>query len=738
MYRNDLGIKIAVPFLNLRRKALNDKRRSGLPNKKRQVSRMEFTPRLKQILQVLLREDGSVSVKYLAEQVGVSKRTVQRELEDLNHLLKGYEVQFLSKTGVGVWLEGNREEKERLLQEITRGDNYDVSNREERRKRLLLEILKEKGFKKLYYYSSQFEVSEATISADLDFIAKWLNQYELFVIRKPGSGIAVEGSEENFRKAIRAFINENIDTKVVREAYEESADLPEKYKELKKKNFSPILDVDITRRVVDCIMGMNNTKVLSLTENSYIGLIIHISIAISRILKNEVIESNRQWEISVKEDEDYQLAQAIVKKLEKKFEIQIPEVELSYICLHIKGAKHEKIQWDGKEPLKPESREIQHIVNDMINAFDKEQAYLLRQDDEFIQGLLVHLQPTLIRLIYGMQIQNPILADIQKSYPEIYLKCKQVAKVLEDSIGKPIPEEEIGFLAVHFGAAIVRLEGKKEEVRKVHVGVVCSSGIGISRLMSSKLEKVFRDRMNITAYGTKDITPYVAGKTDFFISSIPIDVQDTPVVYVNPLLNKDDMEEIRRMTYKYERISEKYKESDEFSMQLEEINLVAAQINTIIKYMKFFKVDSEITFEELLIAVGEKMSPYLDRQEMIREALQRREQICSQIFAEFGFALLHARTKGVIRPEFAVCMPWDLEKFKKPYFKEITTVFIMLIPEDDNIKINTDILGYISSRLIEQNEFMEVVSHGQAEEIRDLLSRYLKKFFYQFISGPMA
>ena len=42
---------------------------------------MEITSRMKQILQVLLRESAAVSVKYLAEQIGVSKRTAQRELE---------------------------------------------------------------------------------------------------------------------------------------------------------------------------------------------------------------------------------------------------------------------------------------------------------------------------------------------------------------------------------------------------------------------------------------------------------------------------------------------------------------------------------------------------------------------------------------------------------------------------------------------------------------------------------
>ena len=155
---------------------------------------MEISPRMKQIFQVLLKEKSAISVKALAEQVGVSKRTVQRELEYVNGCLKPYELKFMSKTGVGIWLEGSEEEKERMRRDISGGDDYDVSNREERRKRLILEILREKGLKKLFYYSSQSGVSEATVSTDLEAVESWLNRYGLHVKRKPGSGISVEGA----------------------------------------------------------------------------------------------------------------------------------------------------------------------------------------------------------------------------------------------------------------------------------------------------------------------------------------------------------------------------------------------------------------------------------------------------------------------------------------------------------------------------------------------------------------
>ena len=697
---------------------------------------MNASARMRQILTLLLRQEKPVSVKYLAEHMDISKRTIQRELEYARTALKGYEIEFMSKTGVGIWLKGSEEEKIRLNEELSEGEEFDVSNREERRKRLILGILKEKGLRKLFYYSSQFQVSEATISADLEAIEGWLAKYGLKIERKPGSGISINGSEEDYRRAIRAFINENIDTKVLKDAYELD-DMEEDYcATLQKSEIGKILDNEIVGRVIDCISGMDNTRVMTLTESSYVGLVIHISIAINRIMKNEVIDSNESWQQQLSKDEDYELAEQIVHELEEEFEITIPNVEVSYICLHIKGAKHEKIQWDDKTGTVTDNRELQRLVNQMVDAFDSEQAYLLKQDEEFIQGLLAHLQPTLVRLAHGMQIQNPVLADIKENYPDIFSRCLKVAEVLEKETGKKVPEEETGFLTVHFGAAMVRMEGKQENIRKVDIGVICSSGIGISRLMVSKLEKTFRDRVNLTAYGKNDITPYVQGKTDFFISSIEVEQLEDLVVMVNPLLNEADIEKIRKMVYQYERMPKKHKveEADPFTIQLDDINQLAAQISLIIKYMEFFKVDNKISFEELLMAIGEKFSPYSDRSAMIQDDLMRREKMSSQIFGEFGFALLHTRTKGVTRPAFAVCMTKDLEAFEDPYFKGIKVVFVMLVPVDDLIRINNEIMGYISGMLIEEVEFLPLAERGDKEEIRSCLSRYLKQFFKKYLA----
>lgn len=684
---------------------------------------------------IMLENEGVISVKELARRIGVSKRTVQRELEYIGSGLKPYQITFETKTGTGVWLAGREEDRQKLLEKLKQKDNYDMTNREERRKRLVLEILKNKGLKKLFYYASQFQVSEATISTDLEAVEGWLREQNLIVTRKPGSGIEVNGTEKNYRRAIRTFIEENIDTQMIRESYE----MEEGEKGIHTiygSRIGQILNETILKRVVNCLSTIEDKRMLTLTDSSYIGLVLHISIAMSRILKNEIIEQKDSWRSQMVKDEEYKLAEEIVKRLETEFALEIPDIETMYICLHIKGAKHQGIEWDGQKTVEVERKELLDLVNEMINAYDSRNSFAIKQDNEFIQGLLAHLQPTFVRLLYDMKIANPVLGDIKQSYPDIFERSKRAAAVLEQWMGKPVPETEVGFLTIHFGAAQVRMEGKKEKIRRVAVGIICASGIGISRLMLTKLDKIFREQIQMETYGQNDITPYIAGKMDFFVSSIalkPADV-DVDVIQVNPLLNNEDIEKIRQKIFYYERVPKKEQEETRFMMELEQVNILAMQIKTILRYMEVFRVSNDLTFEELVIAISEKMSPYRDQQVMIQEDIEQREKLGSQIFAEFGFGLLHTRTKGVVRPSFSICVTKDLGAFCNPYFKGIQVVLVMLIPMDENIQVNSEILGYISSVLIEDYTFLDAISRGEREEIQMELSEHLREFFNQYLN----
>ncbi len=696
---------------------------------------MDFTPRMQQILLLMLNEDKVISVKNLAEQMNLSKRTVQRELEYLGKALKEYNVTFCSKTGTGVWLEGEPEDKERLFRQLSEKDTLDVSDRTERRKRLILEILKDKTLKKLYYYSDLFGVSEATISADLEAAEEWFAPFNLKINRKPGYGISIEGREKDFRLALRAFIDENIDTRFIRDIYEEKDQaLFELVENKNDKNIYKILNNDLLLRVIACIQRVKDRRLLNLTENSYVGLVLHVTIAVNRILGKEILEANEAMVKSLRGDEDFRLAGRIVEELRKEFEIEIPEIEVAYVCLHIKGAKVQQIELDEDSKARVSGqRELLSVVNAMIDRFDPAVAWQLKQDEEFVvQGLAAHLQPTLVRLANNMKIENPLLEQIKNDYAAIFERCRDVAEVIEEHYGFTVPEPEIGYLAIHFGAAMVRLESRKEVKRKVNMGVVCASGIGISRLMCSRINKFFKDRIELTAYGVNDLNPFALEHTDFFVSTLPIR-ENADILYVSPLLTSQEMEQIAARVREYERMPAAGKENEAFTRQLEEVNYMATQIKSLIKRFRRTKIGTAAAFGELLLKAGEEQTPYADRQTMIVEALKRRETMGSQFFPDFSFALLHARTAGVTKPVFTVFVPESGERFTAPDMKGIRAAIVMLMPEEGHTQENADMLGYLSQMLVEEDEFLNAIITKEEESVRDLLSRYLKKYFDQYL-----
>ena len=58
----------------------------------------------------------------------------------------------------------------------------------------------------------------------------------------------------------------------------------------------------------------------------------------------------------------------------------------------------------------------------------------------------------------------------------------------------------------------------------------------------------------------------------------------------------------------------------------------------------------------------------------------------------------------------------------------------MLLPVDDNIKINSEILGFISSSLIEDYDFLMGMAEWEKGIVEQSLSKQLRKFFNQYLN----
>ncbi len=694
---------------------------------------MEFTPRIQQILRIMLDSKGPVNKQEIADDIGVSKRTVQREFEYLELCIKRYGLKLTNHKGIGVEIQGSPENIEKLREDLGDQQYPDAADREGRRRRLLFELLRDRTPHKLFYYSQLLGVSEATAGSDMDALCPWLEESRLGIVKRPGYGVILEGDERDYREAMRRFIEEtagqsdayssgDITGEIFAEALLDAAD----------SGIYSLLEGDTVRRVDKVLRGLNEPKILQLADSAYAGLVIHISIVIERLQQGAALKSVPPEMGDLEFWDDYDLAVRILEAMEKEFEILIPRGELSYVLLHIRGAK---MAYTGEEQEFPSDLgddRLLPMIDRMIDVYNKDIANELKEDEEFLRGLLVHLRPVLVRLSTGLRIHNPILEDIKEEYAEIFEACRRAAQVITEETGYEVNEEEVGFLAMHFGAAQERVKENKQYTRKVNIGIVCASGFGVARLMMTRLKDKLGDKAILKAYGKGEINKYVITGTDFFVSTMNLDQLPVDYLQVSPLIPPKDLNKIE---YKLEDYSHIRRDTTEtpFNRRLDEAYFLIREIKSIIRRYKRMETSETIRFRELLQFMTMQVTDSLHAAAALRDGIEARERLNSQIFPELGIALLHCRSGAVREPVFISCTPRGDGNFKDPYFKGIRAALLMCMPVDDDRKMHAEVLGSISGSMITNPYFLKLIKTGREDEIRAELAKELKCFFFDYL-----
>ena len=694
---------------------------------------MEFTPRTQQILKILLTYRTPVSKQEIADDLGVSKRTVQREFDYLELCIRKYNLKLVNYKGKGVALSGKQEDLDKL-QDSLGGQQYpDAADREGRRRRLLFELLRDRTPRKLFYYSQMLGVSEATAGSDMDALCEWLEESHLDIVRRPGYGVILEGEERYYREAMRRFIEEtagqseayssgDINGEIFAEALLNAAD----------SGIYSLLEGDTVRRVDKVLRELNEPKILHLADSAYAGLVIHISIVIERLQQGAALDNVPPEMGNLEFWDDYDLAVRILEAMENEFEIAIPRGELSYVLLHIRGAK---MAYTGEEMELPSDMgddKILPMIDRMIDVYDKDIADELKEDEEFLRGLLVHLRPVLVRLSTGLRIHNPILDDIKEEYGDIFEACRRASRVITEETGYEVNEEEVGFLAMHFGAAQERVRENKQYTRKVNIGIVCASGFGVARLMMTRLKDKLGNKAILKAYGKGEINKYVITGTDFFVSTMNLDQLPVDYLQVSPLIPPKDLVKIE---YKLEDYSHIRRDTTEtpFNRRLDEAYFLIREIKSIIRRYRRMETSETIRFRELLQFLTMQVTDSLHAAAALRDGIEERERLNSQIFPELGIALLHCRSGAVREPVFISCTPRNGGNFRDPYFKGIRAALLMVMPIDDDRKMHAEVLGSISGAMVTNQYFLQTIKTGKEDEIRAELARELKCFFFDYL-----
>ncbi|WP_230225871.1 BglG family transcription antiterminator [Allobaculum mucilyticum] len=625
-----------------------------------------------------------------------------RELETVRLILDQYNLSLVTRPGLA--LQGD---SSLIARDLDGRQAPEALDRDERQDMLLYELLRSEEKEKLVVYAARFQVSEATISHDLEDLQKRLKQWDL-KLSKDGT---VSGSEESRRQAMASLLRDGVEYKTV--DYLDPDTVLEQI--FSGSAIFSLLNQDILRRVLDLFSSQREELGLSRFEqNSYIGLVIHLVIALDRIQSGE--SSGDTIEGLPDLEESRQNAAKIAVLMEEKFELTFPASEIDAIALHLRGAKVNASNAEGI--LDHDQNEILELARLFVESFPASDAAQLSTDPQFIQGLLSHLEPTVIRLKKGLPIYNPLLKSLKEQYGELFEKTRQAARPIEQSLGVVLSDEEIGFLTMHVGACFER--SGYQYRRKVRTAVVCASGIGVSALLCARLKTAFASQMeleNLSLMQAKSRSDF-----EFFITTFHPGTLPAPFIQVSPMLPVSDLKKIQEQLALLQSqpapSSMVQTAMDEDLQKLEEaVQAVRRLISRIPIVHSASQKAEELIHEAAGILEGD--------QKQLEADLLQREQLGPVVDQQEGFGLFHARSTGTQKPQAVVLVP------QQGTFNGSLRVILVTILPEDHTKAMQEVLSELNVALAVDEQFRHTMLNGSDQERQDALNRILTGYLHR-------
>ena len=478
-----------------------------------------------------LSENEYQTAEALAEELGVSSKTIRNQLKNLNELLSEFEVYVESKHGAGYRLvvenPSRRKELEELMQKRELQESAIPNSSEERVQYLLEYLLNAEGYVKLDDLSELLYISKKTLTNNLKEVECLLGEYNLCLKRKPNYGVRVEGKEFDRRLCIAGYVAKKI-------------------RLLEKLDG----DQDVTEEIqwiYQCVRGCLSKYNFDISNVAFQNLILHIQIAILRMRGGHYVPMAEGDGEKVRNRKTYRMAEEILGKIKDKFRVEFPPSEIVYIAIHLEGKKM-VANIGGCEDAEGNlviSQEISDLVDQMLGAVYDAFKFDFRDDLELRMSLSQHMVPLVVRLRHDMKLTNPLLKDIKERYSFAYTMATTACVVLNHKYHKTLKEDEVGYIALLFALA---LERKKTEVAKKNILLVCASGRGSAQLLLHRYKTEFGPYLNkVSVCDVGRIGEQDFSEIDYVFTTVPIPVKiPVPIQEVEYFLKSADIQAVKK------------------------------------------------------------------------------------------------------------------------------------------------------------------------------------------------
>lgn len=269
-------------------------------------------------------------------------------------------------------------------------------------------------------------------------IEKVLNNNVVISLDASGKDVIVMGSGIAFQKKRGDIIDQK---KIERIFTQNDSDLASKIQSALKD--IPIEYLEFTEQMIHYAQNELDTK---FNDNLYLSLMDHIYFTIKRYHENMLIQNRLLFETKLMYPEEFRVGNEIVQKMNKMFNVDLPENEAAFIALHFVNAN---LGTDN-----PSSKTQDKIVQDMLTIIKNYFKLSINSDTLQYVRLVRHLK-FFAQRITQKKMQATSGGDVQlfsvvkERYLISYECVQRISQYLQIEYGYNISDEEKLYLTIH-------------------------------------------------------------------------------------------------------------------------------------------------------------------------------------------------------------------------------------------------------------------------------------------------
>jgi mannitol operon transcriptional antiterminator len=682
----------------------------------------KITARQRQIIWLLLGVSEEITAAEIASDTGVSVRTVHREMEDIEQILKDFGLDLSRKSGKGIQLSGPEKGLEALRLFLQEEKPVEYSG-EDRKIYELCSLLEAEEPVKLFSLAHSLKVTVATISYDLDELEPWVRKFGLQLVRRRGYGVEITGTEVDKRRAICRLAAEHLDQSDLVGHMPLMQGNPVFNMLLSTVGKNNLMDVENT------LWDMEWTWTAELPEIVYMELLLGLSVTARRVyIGREIDHAEDVGYPRMSDHRNIAGSEQFVQRLGHTLGLVFPRTEMMYVA-----GLFDRVQESfSSTGIAYGNIELVEIVYRLTENIAKRTGIPFPRDRSLREGLIEHMDPALKRIREGTRIRNPLLGPIRKDYEYLFIIVRAAVEDVE--LDLEIPDEEIGFLVMHFGASVERLNQLRRGVRAI---LVCASGLSSSRLLATRLGK---ELPQIEVMG--NVSWYEAARLpeedyDLIISTIDLPLSKDRYIKISPLLTGEEIEKL--LSYIQNTVPKEreapapgetgtvVREEAAFD-RMRSYKIILEEIISLIERFRFYQLDnSGMNLSDTLAGMLDMIADFgvIGDAGLVLDRLMERERMASQVIPDTRLALFHTRSSHIHKSSltlYRLHQPAHLEGET-----EVRVILLMLAPRKLS-KESLEVLSEISAMLL-NSELVKLLEERTEPEIRRYLSSELLRFF---------